>query len=188
MTERAIEWADIEAAYQYAGLHAVTFITEENREHPPLVLLLQVGAVGDITGCLLAPDEVVGEAFSSPAKKEMLGHLLRDMLTADSPLRATLTALRCAPDIVVVVSEAWLVERTFRGEVPEVDEAPSEAPDRQEVLSLYVSSAQGTFVGHSKIVQVGERRQVTLAPLNPNLRVGGRFSMNRENPRPGPRH
>lgn len=168
MTQRHLGRAEIEGAYQWLGERAVDIVNEGN-EHPNLVLLMQMSRIvpGQVDDSVPAPPEVMKEAFH-PSKRKHLRMMIRDMLFP-SALRTSLLRVGRAPDIVAVVSEAWLVRKILKkGEKLQLDKGepmPHAHPERQDALIVLLHTADGSYYGHSFIETIDGKRHATLGPM-----------------------
>lgn len=170
---RDLVWADIEAAYQFVGECAVSFINT-GHEHPPYVLVMRMDPArcGQVKHVVPLSTALVREGFSSPEMKAVMGTQIRSIMRP-GPLRADLERRDLEPDFVAVISEAWIITRRIDADY----EVPSEAADRQDCLLVAIHTSTLTHCMQSVIHTVNGKRSVKLAPLSRLVSSEGRMTM-----------
>ena len=172
-TRRKMEWADIEAAYTYVGSSAAGIINDGREAFGvALIILMDAARPGVVDRCVPFPAKMLAEAFLSIKGKQMLGALVRSIMSP-GPVRSALAKSGLTADFVVVAAEAWVVLGRDLGP----DETPSRAPDRFEALNVVVNYADGSNGNLSIIKTVAGKRRVELAPLRPDIELTGRLTM-----------
>lgn len=164
---REAEQADFTFLYENLAKLAVAHYNE-NKSHPPMIMLVELDDVpGDPPNEMTIVDPVLIETLhDSPKSKLLLWELIRSYLTRTGPLYEVLirpTGVK--PDVVVHISEAWMVRR----EGFDLDGLPSEQPDRMEILMINMHTRNETIGGMCPIHCEGETKHAVFEPL----RCGG---------------
>lgn len=161
---------------------AVGFFNQGGSTAAQVLLLKLDDEVGIERLAALSPESVqVGMA--DDAGKEALGELIRDMLTTGHPVRGSiLDQVRFAPDMVVQVSEAWVLHTDISGaeKVERGEMRVSASPDRKEVVLVTMHMHGRTELVMHPIVETPTRHCKLAAFPDQSEMTGefwGRFSM-----------
>lgn len=172
---REAERADFTFFYEQFAKLAIEHYNE-NKNHPPMMFLVELG---DVPGnpprnVSIVNPWLIEKLHDSAESKVLLWELVRSYLRRDEPLHEALVRhIGFTPDIVVHISEAWMVRRDGF----ELDCIPEEQPDREEVLMINMHASNETVLGMCPIRCEGETKHAVFKPLRTAGVTFGAMSM-----------
>jgi hypothetical protein len=183
---REIVRADFEALFRLYGDKAVKRFNLTGN-HPPQLYSVKLGKEPGSIEKTMSLNKVAPMFHNGASNKNMLREMLKQLTTPGSEIRKMAGAMGViAPDIVVQINEAWFAQ-DIRPEGMSVDEfkafkarehvPPSERPDREEKIAVFLHAYNYTTMGDCPIVDKPKRHAVMGELLPEGGKFTGRLSM-----------
>lgn len=183
---REIVRADFEALFRLYGDKAVKRFNMTGN-HPPQLYSVKLGKEPGQIAKTMNLNKIAPIFHNGVSNKNVLRGLLQQLTTPGSEIRKMAGAMGViAPDIVVQINEAWFAQ-DMRPEGMSDDEfkafkardhvPPSERPDREERIAVFLHAYQHTSMGLCPIVDK-PKRHAEMGELQPeDGKMTGRLSM-----------
>lgn len=183
---REIVRADFEALFRLYGDKAVKRFNLTGN-HPPQLYSVKLGKEPGQIAKTMSLNKIAPMFHDGTSNKNALRTMLTQLTTPGSEIRKMAGAMGAiAPDIVVQINEAWFAQ-DIRPEGMSVDEfkafkdrdhvPPSERPDREERIAVFLHAYQHTSMGLCPIVDKPKRHAVMGELLPEDGKLSGRLSM-----------
>lgn len=165
--------ADIEAVWYLVAPNLVEAYNEEAGQLKPMIVCLYLDdQPGQFTAVRVVPDRIVEMLFAEDCSGTQRTNFVRRMVDPPPDLAALLP--NAAPDIAVVVSEAWMLSTKAIDdeEVAAIRRAGiSDHPERTETIIFIFHTADRTVSGTCPIDAVTRKARLGKLLLDHDLRT-----------------
>jgi hypothetical protein len=171
-----LTWTGIKALHDRA-LEAAQEVVAMGEEADPQLIICKAKPDGELLGSYILPPYLTKAFFERGlAGKNAFAMVLHDMLVEDSETRTKfVAAMKFEPNALVQVNEAWATSHARDANLREVP-APSEDPNRREVLMISVHTPTQTVPVLHNIAQNPRRVVRGAFPEEGKGKYRGRFT------------
>ncbi len=156
--------------------HAAISIFNDEKEVVPQCFLIGVDGDGNVTDTEATPAKQMQMFFGSERGKDIFALFPKEMLDDTHEVhQITKKLLGFAPTVIVQVNEAWM--RYAKKDALYDGVAPSQHPDRKEVILISIHTRTGSIIGMHKIEAQPKRHAVFQELRMDQYTLGGRFTM-----------